>query len=427
MGQTNESPRFDYQTNPLVASEVAPAGVSPELDVVSDRLWNKLEQTDTIENDPEVANLRYQILCAKTAYNSETELILASSAKIAGLAQQRSGVLKRRRAAKKEAIDANGLIPGLAENLHETNRRLFMRWAYFAEQPGLDSLSQQLQRAKYRLCQARSQVIDSDEAVRISYLYLAEAFRQTASIISEPAKQYFLADFQNRLIQPLVDLKGFVIHNCPETDVISGVVDHLEAELAGLPQIVGNQKLESQIYRPSGLFLQALRVVDKKLARGLAETFDTQITYDWAQAEFDLEIEAIQADSELSSLELEAQTLRQQLRELKRRIGECHEQVANQDYLLRCLDRDSLQLAEALIVGQPAIVELQATLNDLGCRLQAERLATARRLELPEPDQLQIGENEFQQAWSAIPPAEQQALKRSYPTKICNLLQASAA
>ena len=427
MGQTNESPQFDYQTNPLVASEAAPGGVSPELDVVSDRLWNKLEQTDAIENEPEVANLRYQILCVKTAYNHESELILASSEKIAGLAKRRSGVLKRRRQAKKEAIDANGLIPELAENLHETNRRLFMRWAYFTEQPELDSLSQQLQRAYNRLCQARSQVIDSDEAVRISYLYLAEAFRQTASSISEPAKQYFLADFQNRLIQQLVNLQGFVIHNCPETDAISGVVEHLEAELAGLSQIVGNQKLESKIYRPSGLFLQALRVVDKKLARGLAETFDTQITYDWVQAEFNLEIAAIQADSEVSTLELEAQRLRQQLRELKRRIGECHEQVANQDYLLRCLDKDSLQLAEALTVGQPAIVELQATLNDLGCRLQAERPAAARRLGLPEPSQLQIGENEFQQAWSAIPQAEQQALKRGYPKKICDLLQASAA
>ena len=229
------------------------------------------------------------------------------------------------------------------------------------------------------------------------------------------------------MIQQLVDFKGFVIRGCQKNDSISGAVDHLETELADLPQIVGNQKLESKIYRPTGLFLQALRVVDKKLARGLAETFDTQITCDWAQAEFGLEIEVIRADPELSTLELKADTLRQQLAKLKRQIGEVHGQVANQDYLLRCLDKDLLQLAEALTVGHPAIVELQTTLNDLGCRLQAERPAAARRLELPEPSQLQIGENEFQQAWSAIPQVEQQALKRSYPKKICKLLQAAAA
>ena len=426
MGQTNEPPQFDYQTNPLVGSEAAPGGVSPELDVVSDRLWNKLEQTDAIENEPEVASLRYQILCVKTAYNRETESILASSETIANLAKRRSGVLKRRRQVKKEAIDSNGLMPELAENLQEINRRLSMRRVYFAEQPELNHLSQQLQRAQDRVRQARNQVIESDEAVRISYLYLAEAFGQAASAVSEPAKQYLLADFQNRLVQQLVNFKGFVIYDCQETGSISDAVEHLEEELAALPQIVGNQKIESKIYRPSGLFLQALKVIDKKLARGLAETFDTQITRDWAQVEFDQKIEVIRADSELSSLELEAQRLRQQLAELKRQIGECHEQVANQDYLLRCLDKDSLQMAEALIVGQPAIVELQASLNDLGCRLQAERPAAARRLELPEPSQLQIGENEFQQAWLAIPQAEQQALKRSYPSKICNLLQVAA-
>ena len=427
MGQIDESPQFDYQTNPLVASEAAPVAVSPELNVVSDQLWDKLEQTDAIENEPGVANLRYQILCVKTVYNHEAESILAGSEKIAGLAKRRSRVLKRRREAKKEAIDSNGLIPELAENLQEINKRLSMRRVYFAEQPELSHLSQQLQRAKNRVSQARSQVIDSDEAVRIAYLYLAEAFGQAASAVSEPAKQYLLADFQNRLVQQLVNFKGFVVYNCQETDPISGAIDHLEEELAGLPQIVGNRKIESKIYRPTGLFLQALRVVDKKMARGLAETFDTQITCDWAQAEFDQRIKVIQADPELSTLELEAQRLRQQLGELKRRIGECHEQVANQDYLLRCLDKDSLQLTEALTLGQPAIVELQATLNDLGCRLRAERPAAARRLGLPEPSQLQIGENEFQQAWSAIPQAEQQALKRSYPKKTRNLLQISAA
>ena len=427
MGQTDEPSQFDSQMNPLVASEVAPLGVSPELDVVSDQLWSKLEQTDAIENEPEVASLRYQILCVQTAYNHEIESILASSEKIAGLAKRHTAVLKRRRQAEKEAIDSNGLIAGWAEDLYAINGRLSIRQAYFAEQPELDRLSQQLQRAKHRLYQARGQVIDSDEAVRISYLYLAEAFRQAASAVSEPAKQYSLADFQGRLIQQLINFKGFAIYGCQETDAILGAVDHLAAELACLSQIVGNRKLESKIYRPTGLFSQALRVIDKKLARGLAETFDAQITCDWAQAEFALEIEAIRADPELSTLELEAQTLRQQLAKLKRQIRECHEQIANQDYLLRCLDKDSLQLAEALTAGQPAIVELQATINDLGCRLQVERPAAARRLELPEPSQLQIGENEFQQAWLAMPPVEQQALKRGYPRKICDLLQASAA
>ena len=426
MGQTNEPPQFDYQTDPFVASEATPAGVSPELDVVSDQFWNKLEQTDAIENEPEVASLRYQILCVKTTYNRETESILASSEKIANLAKRRGKVLKRRREAKKEAIDSNGLIPKLAENLQEINRRLSVRQVYFAEQPELNHLSQQLQRAQDRVRQARSRVIDSDEAVRIAYLYLAEAFGQAASAVSEPAKQYLLADFQNRLVQQLVNFKGFVICDRQETDYISNAVENLEEELAALAQIVGNQKIESKIYRPTGLFLQALRVIDKKMARGLAETFEAQITCDWAQAESNLAIEAIRADPELSSLALEAQRLRQELAELKRRIGECHEQVANQDYLLRCLEKDSLQTAEALTLGRPAIVELQASLNDLACRLQAERPAAARRLELPEPSQLQIGENEFQQAWSAIPQAERQALKRSYPSKICNLLQAAA-
>ena len=143
-----------------------------------------------------------------------------------------------------------------------------MRQVYFAEQPELNHLSQQLQRAQDRVRQARSRVIDSDEALRIAYLYLAEAFGQAASAVSEPAKQYLLADFQNRLVQQLVNFKGFVICDRQETDYISDAVENLEEELAALAQIVGNQKIESKIYRPTGLFLQALRVIDKKMARG---------------------------------------------------------------------------------------------------------------------------------------------------------------
>ena len=306
-----ESFQFNQQPESLSVSEaMMSARMSPETDSASERLWQKLEQTALINGELEVISLRYQLKQTQELYNQTVEMVLADSPQAVKLRDEHGWLLLKRTEVEKTVFDSHPSLLKLFGELHEFNKQLFVRQASFVEQSEFDCLTKEYDQSRFRLCQARSRIIHSEITLRVPLLYLGKTLQQSESQVAGTADYQLFLACREQLFYYLSLMQDMAVYQSHDINTVLIVASQLNQTLAQLASVITNQEVGRNICHLTGQALQALRLIDRSLARGLVETIDTQLSYDWSKSKREEYLATFRADPEIANLERVTQTIR---------------------------------------------------------------------------------------------------------------------